>query len=901
MLPHSTTPAQLAKQFTTSLTRGLDDEQVNRNRQQFGPNILPKAEQWLWIKAIWHAIASPIILLLVFAFIITFLLNEHIEATVIGFTIALNTLLELIQEWRARQAISRLQNLRQPTARIIRQGQEQLLAADQVVVGDIMVFEAGDRLVADGRIIEAASLLINQSLLTGEAIPVEKTAEPVPAKAQIDEQANMTFAGSLVINGRGLAIVTATGLQTQLGQIAASIAQAEQPHTLLEQRLSHLAKVLAISVPIVGIIIFIIGLVRGFDPATLFFFAVSLVVSVVPEGLTLGVTTALAVAAWRMAQQGALLRNLASAETLGSTTYLCVDKTGTLTKNELTATQIFGLNSTVNRDNDSGQWQTDPTLNAKDQTALLDQSHRIALVGALCNNAEIVLDKGERTVIGDPLEGALSLLAQELGLDLVETTESYPRISEIPFSSNARTMTTVHTHQDKTIIALKGAPAEVMQQCDSEWVGNRCVKLSDSSRQSWLKLANRQASTGLRLMAFATKEISPKAKWQGAKLQWLGMVGFVDPLQPGVAESIAQLKTSGIKLIMITGDHALTAQAIAKSLNIPWQTVLTGQQITTLTERQLFQKLTQAPVCARVTPEHKQRIVKVLQKYGQVVAMTGDGVNDAPALTAANIGIAMGKGGTDVAREAADLVLLNNGFAPIVNAVYQGRALMANIHKMIMFLLTSNASALLLVVVAFLVNGALPLFASQILWLNLVIDGLPDTAMIFEPQESSNKLPAGNKLFLLNRAMLWRTAFLGGWMGSLALCVFWYFSPTHSAAFTTTMVLTLLVCCQIFNSFNCQSATRSVIHTWYRNKFLIISVLLGFVAHLALLYTSVGQTYFRVVPLHLNDWLILIALASTIIIVEEMRKFIVRHRPAPSTRVAKPASHTLIYPNPSLS
>jgi Ca2+-transporting ATPase len=380
-------------------------------------------------------------------------------------------------------------------------------------------------------------------------------------------------------------------------------------------------------------------------------------------------------------------------------------------------------------------------------------------------------------------------------------------------------------------------------------------------------------------MAFATNQVTSGRSWQKSSLQWLGMVGFIDPLQPGVIESIQQLQQAGVRLIMITGDHALTAQAIAKSLKLPHTQVLTGQQIANLTERQLYQKLQQTSVCARVTPEHKQRVVKVLQNYGQVVAMTGDGVNDAPALSAANIGIAMGQGGTDVAREAADLILLNNGFSPIVNAVYEGRALMANIHKMIMFLLTSNASALLVVLVAFLVSGSLPLIASQILWLNLVIDGLPDTAIIFEKQEkdSIKKQPTGQQLYLLNRAMIWRTVFLGGWMGSLCLGLFWVLSTQgHDLIFIRTMVLTLLVCCQILNSFNCQSAIQSVSKTWYNNRFLLISVLIGFSAQLWLLYSHLGQTLFRVSPLAWSDWGLLIALASSVIIVEEIRKSIVR-------------------------
>lgn len=886
MLPHTITPAQIAKQLRSSITEGLSLEQAVLNQQKYGSNVLPSPRQWVLIKAIWHAISSPIILLLVAALCITILLQEHIEATVIGLTVVLNIGLELIQELRAKQAINNLQRLQQSQTRIIRQGQEQLIDTSKVVVGDILVFEAGDRVVADGRLVEAVDLRLNQSQLTGEVLPVTKSLKILPAKTLPDEQSNMVFNGSLVVAGRGLALVTAVGGQTQLGQIASRVGQAPQNRTILEQRLGQLAKILAIIVPLVGAGIFALGLFRGYDPADLFFFSVSLVVSVIPEGLTLGVTTALAVAAWRMAQRGALLRNLASAETLGSATIVAVDKTGTLTKNELTATHIFCLGTSLHYDSDTNQWQAQ-TSNKQDRKDSIELARRISLIGALCNNAEILLnEQQERTIIGDPLEGALNIMAQNHDYNLVDLAERYPKIGETPFSPTTRIMATAHAHQKHILIAVKGAPAEVLQQCNYEWIGSQRVRLTPATREQWLQQANQQAATGLRLMAFATAQAEKKADWQQTPLEWLGMVGFIDPLQPGIADSITQLQQAGVKLIILTGDHALTAQAIAKSLKLPHQQILTGQQITELNERQLYQKLQQVSVCARVTPEHKQRIVEILQRHGQIVAMTGDGINDAPALSAADIGVAMGKGGTDVAREASDLILLNNSFQSIVSAVYEGRALMANIHKMIIFLLTSNASALLLVLIAFLANGSLPLLASQILWLNLVIDGLPDTAIIFEQQEQDNLKagPQGRRLYLLNRSMMRRTLLLGGWMGGICLLVYWYLSSLGADQnYTRTFILTLLVCFQILNSFNCQSAISSITRTWYRNRYLIVSNAIGITAQLWLVYSHIGQTLFRVTPLNQSDWAIIIALASSIIVLEEVRKYTVRNSLHPST------------------
>jgi len=728
---------------------GLSQQEVEKRLQQYGPNALPRDAGVNWLELVWGQFNDPLIWLLIFAAIVSAVLGEVTDMIVISIIIILNAALGIYQEYQAEQALAALSAMQVPKVTVRRDGQVHQVSAEDLVPGDIVLLEEGDSVPADGRILESNSMRVQEAALTGESLPVSKDTAPISGSGNVGvgDRSNMVFMGTAVNYGRGEMVVTETGLQTELGEIANMLQQVEQGETPLQRRLAQLGRVLTIAAIIIVAIVFAVGvLVQGIPIQQMFLIAVSLAVAAVPEGLPALVTIGLSLGAGRMVARNALIRRLPAVETLGSVNVSCSDKTGTLTKNEMTATYlalpghddvlISGIGYTPQGDFE--EEDGDPIDPHTD-----DSLGRFLKAMALSTNAHLeqTNDEGMMNVVGDTTEGALIVAAQKVGWTRNQLEKDLPRLAELPFSSERKAMTTVHHvvgehaqqlfDTDQFISITKGAPDRLI-----EWA------LTEERRQQWQKHTETMASEGLRVLGVAYR---PLAENPGSDLEesierelvLIGLVGILDPARPEAKAAVQTARNAGIRSIMITGDHALTAEAIARDLGIlkEDERAITGNQLDEMSDDEINKALDEVSAFARVSPSHKLKLVRLLQEKGNIAAMTGDGVNDAPALKQADIGVAMGITGTDVSKGASEMVLTDDNFASIVAAIEEGRAIYDNIRKFIKYLLSSNVGEILVMFIALLANLKVPLLAIQILWINLVTDGLPAIALGFEPAE----------------------------------------------------------------------------------------------------------------------------------------------------------------------
>lgn len=853
------------EELKTGLT-GLSSSEAKDRLAKFGLNEIvekPLKSPWLML---WEQLTSVLVLLLIVASIISAFLGDLKDTIAILAIVVLNAALGVNQEWGAEKAVAALKKMAVPIVKVKRDGEVKEISARELVPGDIVFLEAGNFVPADCRLIEAVNLRTQEASLTGESEPVEKTIEPIMKEdIQLGDRTNMVYMGTSIAYGRGTAVVVETGMATELGVIAKMIEGAGEEGSPLEKRMDDLGKwLVAICVALVTVVFFI-GLLRGNDVRTMFLTAVSLAVAAVPEGLPAIVTIALALGAQRMLKRKALIRKLPAVETLGSVTVICSDKTGTLTENKMTVTVLDIAGKRIEFEKGHGEIKT-------------SDSFKLLLKGAsLCNDT--VLKEGLKT-LGDPTETALVVAAAKAGLIKNELERLMPRVAELPFDAGRKRMTTVHQQNSGFIAFTKGAVDGLLEVCSQVLNGEHVEALDGKWKERITKANNSLAEAGTRVLGVAYRTLSdPRAIEKD--LIFIGMIGMIDPPRPEVKEAVEKCKTAGIRPIMITGDHPLTAKNIALELGMAGDgSVLTGAELEKMSVDELSRAVEKVSIYARVSPEHKLKIVTALKRGNQIVAMTGDGINDAPALKEADIGVSMGITGTDVAREASDMVLLDDNFATIVRAVEEGRVIYDNIRKFVKYLLAANSAEIWLMLFAPFLGMPLPLLPLQLLWINLVTDGLPALALGIEPAEpgTMKRPPYKTTENFFARDMGFDIVWIGAVMAVISIGTgFFYWSHSHPS--WQTLIFTLVVFSEMALSLSLRSEKESLLKLGiFTNMGLIAAVASTVVLQAAVIYIPILQGIFRTKALTSDEFLACIVLSAAVFFVVEGSKLFRRSK-----------------------
>ena len=850
------------RRLNTKERDGLTEEEVKIRQAKYGKNKLKdKKKESIIIKFI-KQFNDFMIITLIIASIISAVIskmqgeNDYVDSIIIIGIVIFNALMGVIQEAKAEKSIEALKQMTPQITKVIRNGKTTEINAEDLVKGDIVILETGNFIPADCRIIESHNLKIEESSLTGEAEPSLKEANIICKKdIPLGDMKNMAFMASTVVNGTGKAIVTETGMETKVGQIANMIIEDEAPETPLQKKLGEVGKILGIACLAICIIIFIIGLIKKIEPIEMFMTAVGLAVAAIPEGLPAIVTIMLSIGVTKMAKRNSIIRKLPAVETLGSSNVICSDKTGTLTQNKMKVVEVKSKNPKF-----------------------------IITIATLCTDCEITVENNQEKVIGEPTEKAIVEEGLHIGCNKKETEKIFPRINEIPFDSNRKMMTTIHRIGRKYRIICKGAPDVLLDKCTKEILeigDSQDIKVKTLDK---LKIKNeneQMAHKALRVIAVAFKDVTElPSKIDSSTIEnnltFVGLIGMIDPPREGVKEAVKTCKTAGIKTVMITGDHLETAKAIAKDLGIlnNGEKAITGQELDKMTQEQLEKNIKEYSVFARVTPEHKVRIVKAWQRNGAVVAMTGDGVNDSPALKNANIGIAMGKNGTDVAKNAADIILTDDNFVTIVEAVKQGRNIYDNIKKAVHFLLSTNIGEIVTIFVGLILGLKSPLLAIQLLWINLVTDSLPAIALGLEKPEKDimQRKPIDSKKGIFANG-LWNKIILEGTMiGVFTLVAFSIGNKYYTLEVARTMAFLSIGFLELIHSINVKNE-KSIFETGlFENKYLVGSFVLGIFVQTIVVVVPAFAKVFEVVPLSLTQWIITIAISILPIPVIELQK-----------------------------
>ena len=858
------TKEEVLTELSTDRQKGLDPESIAALQEKYGKNKLKEKKKKSTLQRFLDQFKDVMILILIAAAIVSFTIicvegnwGELFEPALILLIVILNAVMGVYQEGKAEKALDALKNMSAPHARVIRGGEESLIDASELVPGDIIKLEAGDFIPADARLLSSVSLKSEESALTGESVPSEKDAgAEVKAGAGVGDRTNMVFSGCSVTYGTATAVVTATGMDTEMGMIANLLDSETETQTPLQQKLAQLGKYLGIMALAACAIVFVVGLLNDLDPLHIFMTAVSLAVSAIPEGLPAIVTIVLSIGVQRMVKRNALIRRLPAVETLGSASIICSDKTGTLTQNRMTLVKAYLDNGTFEDISDNNS----------------EAVRELLMYGTLCSDGSVIFtDDGEQH-IGDPTETSIVLAAHKNGMAKEELNDRYPRLASIPFDSDRKLMTSVNNINGKNIVIVKGA---------FDMMAVRCVK-GDLNKAK--EMTESMSKDALRVLAVAYKEIDTVPAEATSKdlengLTFMGLVGMIDPPRPECKVAVATCRRAGIKPVMITGDHVVTASAIAKELGIleDGDMAITGAELDSMNDRELDSKVEKISVYARVSPENKIRIVKAWQRKGQVVSMTGDGVNDAPALKAADIGCAMGITGTDVAKGAADMTLTDDNFATIVEAVREGRGIYANIKKVVGFLLGTNIGEVILVFVAMLLWHKTPLLSMQLLWINLVTDSLPAIALGMEAVESDvmDRKPKPKNEGIFAGGLGVRVVLQGAMFAVLALLAFWLGGGRDDATLAVgqTMAFMTLSLSQVIQAFNMRS-DKSIFRIGpFSNHKLNWAALASIALVLLLLFTPVGVA-FGLVKLTLTQYLICTGLIFVPTVIMEISKLI---------------------------
>lgn len=890
LFPYRLSLDEIAKAYETDPAQGITSQEAKRRLEQDGPNAIRETEgPTLWAM-LWSQLTEPLVLVLIVAALISGIAGELTDAAVIMLIVILNGGLGVWQEKKAERSLAALKELGAPMARVIRDGEAQNISATELVRGDIVLIEEGDFIPADGRLIEAVNLSVDESALTGESVPVEKGVAPLTSEdIPIGDRTNMVHKSTVVTYGRGTVVITGTGMNTEIGKIADLIQQAPEVETPLQRRLASVGKGLGLLALGLVIVIFIAGVLRGIEIFEMFMTSVSLAVAAIPEGLPTIVTIVLALGVQRMSQRRAIIRKLPAVESLGSATYICSDKTGTLTQNKMTVQRVYAGGET------------------KEAGEALDTVARWLVMGGTLNtNASVRQTDGQQQVVGDPTEGALVMLGADHHLSRNSLHEILPRIAEAPFDSTRKRMTTLHrvgqvegdpdwwhtVVQDGSWVSFtKGAPDLIVARASQMLTPDGIVPMDDAAREAVLRANEGMAEDALRVLAVGMRIYDTEPTKRPDELQrlaeedmiFLGLVGMIDPPRPEARDAIATCHKAGIHAVMITGDHLITAKAIARDLGLltDKSETLTGKDLDAMDDATLQERVKNVSVFARVSPEHKVRIVNALRANGELVAMTGDGVNDAPALRGADIGAAMGITGTDVAKEAADMVLTDDNFATIVDAVSEGRTIFTNIKKSIRYLLSCNAGELVAIFLAIMFGWPRPLIAVQILWVNLVTDGFPALALGVEPPEPGNmdKPPRNPKGPLFNRRETRSILFGGLWIGAISLLAFWLgWRASGDVIEGRTMAFATLAFSQLFQAINMRSEHVPIFKLGFFSNKAMNWALLGSAALQVLVLTvPFLQGIFGTQTMTGAEWLIVLGLSATILVFGEIRKALEGH------------------------
>jgi len=864
-----------------STPAGLTEAEATQRLTEHGPNELQAAHRISPSTILFEQFRNVLIVILLVATALSAFLGHGIEAIAIAVIVLFAVLLGFVQEYRAERATEALRQMAAPTATALRDREEVEIPARVLVPGDVVLLRAGDKIPADVRLIEAVNLQIEEAALTGESVPVEKYAAPLTnGELALGDRKNLAYAGTAATYGRGRAVVVATGMNTEFGKIAQMLQTVETGRTPLQENLDRVGHALAWAAFVVVAAIVALGLYRGQPFIEMLMFGIALAVAVVPEALPAVVTISLAIGVQRMAKRHALMRRLPAVETLGSTSVICSDKTGTLTKDEMTVRKIFVAGQML--DVTGAGYEPHGRFSREGQT--IEPPGPLILLlraAALASDAHIVHGEadGRWHVKGDPTEGALVAAAAKAGLNKTDLESQFPRVNEIPFTSETKRMTTLHSEPEGVVAYAKGAPEIILDSCVRQMTADGETALDDESREMIVETARRMASEALRVLAVASK---PSATLENAEhdMTFLGLVGMIDPPRPEAKAAIVTCEQAGIKPVMITGDHPLTAQAVARELGLlKTGRVVSGAELEAMSDAEFEREVENIEVYARVSPAHKLRVVTALQKKGHVVAMTGDGVNDAPALKKADIGIAMGITGTDVTKEAAAMTLTDDNFASIVAAVEEGRGIFGNIKKYLMYLLSCNMGEIVLMAGATLLGMPLPLTAVQILYVNLATDGLPALALAVDPPESDlmRRKPRNPRTGIFTRPVVTVMMVGGLWSAAVNLGLFaWALHSGRSIEKAMTMTFVSLVLIESFKAYNFRSDRHSVLNQPFANRWLNLAIVWGLVLLALIVYTPYLHEPFTTVSLPLVDWAIVVVLASTISPVLESAKWMER-------------------------
>jgi Ca2+-transporting ATPase len=932
---HALRAEDVLTQLGTMVDKGLSSEEVQARMAIYGPNQLKEAPPVTFWQMLWDQFNNFVVIMLIVAAVISAFLGDWIESAAIMAIVVLNAALGVIQERRAEQALAALRKLASPDAHVIRDGSRQVVPAHQLVPGDVVLLEAGNYIPADVRLLEAINLRIEEAALTGESVPVQKDASlRLEQDIPLGDRKNTAFMGTLVNYGRGKGIVVSTGMYTQIGLIAEMLQSVEQEPTPLQMRLDQLGKTLGIAALAICGMVFLLGWVRGYEPLEMFMIAVGLAIAAVPEGLPAVVTISLALGMREMIKRHALIRRLSSVETLGSATVICSDKTGTLTQNEMTATRLWVDGITFDITGGGYAPQGNFLVNGK----LIDLSNYPAAltalwVSALNNDASIEVsgssdEKHTYRMVGDPTEGALVVAAAKAGVSLEDLTRRYPRVQEVPFDSDRKRMLTLHELREPRpedvsplyddekrnwqAVLVKGAPDLVLNLCTSyQSMDDRVLPLTEEQKMRILISNDLMTQDALRVLGLAYR-IIPDAegiddlKQTEQDLVFVGLIGMIDPPREEVPPALLKGRQAGIRTVMITGDYPNTARAIAESIGLlePGHQVLTGPDLNKMDDATLQREVAYTGVFARVSPEHKMRIVEALRARDEVVAMTGDGVNDAPAIKRADIGVAMGITGTDVAKESADMVLTDDNYASIVSAVEQGRIIYANIRKFVFFLLSSNVAEIMIIFLATLAGLPTPLTVIQLLWLNLLTDGAPALALAMERGDPDvmERPPRPKTEPIINRSMrlgigIQTITQTGAVLIAFGLGLWWHISTADQTAMgvsplavilgydwrgvdvqtAETMAFVTLSLCELFRAYTVRSERTSLFRQGvFSNRYMQYAVGLSVALLMLVVNVPFLQPVFNTHFLSLKEWLVVLGLALIPAISEEITKAYLR-------------------------
>lgn len=877
---------KVLEQFASS-ERGLDAQEAKRRLQEYGPNKLPAGKIDSLALIFLRQFQSPLIYILFIASLIVFVIGEVTDGSIILFVLLFNAVVGTLQEGKAQNTLLALKKLIRADSAVLRDGKEVLLPDEEIVPGDILVLQTGEMIAADARIITAKNLKVDEAILTGESEPVHKAPEILARKKKSAlNPSNMVFQGTYVATGNGKAVVVATGTETAIGKIAKKITTIDT-EIPLKVNIRYLSRLIILAVAGIVTSLFFLGIALGKSAREMFTTVVSLSVSIIPEGLPIVITLVLATGVWRMSKRNALVKRLQAVEALGQARIIAIDKTGTITKNEMVIQRVH-IEDKLFEVTGTGY---DPKGEVRIEGSIVDPPNHPELllagkIAAFCADSRVVHDEktNQWRIVGDPTEAAMLVFGEKMGFHKGDLEQESPETDEIPFDYKLKYHATVHKVGGKRFLTVVGTPEVILNLSSRIWQKGEARSLFKEKKEELEKTFIRLSGEGFRVLAFAISHDVPEniTPEKIRRLTFAGFFGMKDALRPEVKEAIEKAKSAGIRVIMITGDHKITAQVIGKEAGIyrEGNEVLIGEEVDKLSDAELALRLPKISIFARVTPDHKLRIINAYRARGEIIAMTGDGVNDAPSLVAADLGIAMGKIGTEVAKEASDIVLLDDNFASVVSAIEEGRNIYKTIKKVVLYLFSTSAGEVLTISGALFLGYPLPLLAAQIIWLNLVTDGFLDVALAMEPREKG--LLQGNferpKKYLIDRLMGKRIIIMAIPMAIGTLFLFeGYFEADITKAWTIS--LTTLAVFQWFNAWNCRSEEKSIFQmNPFSNRFLVGATVIVVLLQLLAVYNPLMQKILHTTSLELREWLLIIAVAASIILIEEIRKNFYRRR-----------------------